>query len=338
MYDNKDNICILAIESSCDDTGAAVVVNGKIQSNVVATQEVHRQYGGVIPEMASRAHLQNLIPVIDLAMKKAGITMQDLSAVAYARGPGLMGSLLVGSAYARSVSMALNIPCIGIDHLKAHVLAHFIDEPMPEFPFLCLLVSGGHTQIIKVSSFQNMEILGQTRDDAAGEAFDKTAKMLGLPYPGGPLIDRYAQKGDPLKYTFGISKLEGYDFSFSGFKTSVLYFLRDQVKENANFIEQELPHICASIQHHIVKSLLKNFRQAAIDCGIKEVALAGGVSANSALRSAFTQMAEKQVWRSYIPAFEYCTDNAAMIAIAAHYAHLEGIFDAKVAIPFARHV
>ena len=337
MYDNKDNTCLLAIESSCDDTGAAVVVNGKIQSNVVATQMVHQQYGGVVPELASRAHLQHLIPVVETAIKNAGVSLRDLTGVAYARGPGLMGSLMVGSAYARALSLSLKIPCIGVDHLKAHVMAHFIDQPVPKFPFLCLLVSGGHTQIIQVNSYSDMEIMGRTRDDAAGEAFDKTAKMLGLPYPGGPLIDRYAKEGDPLKFKFGESKMDGYDYSFSGFKTSVLYFLKEKVALNANFIEQELPHICASIQHHIVRNLLINFKKAALDYGIQEVALAGGVSANSALRRAFEVMALDQGWHSYIPAFEYCTDNAAMIAMAAHYAHLDGVSDLLDAMPFARH-
>lgn len=337
MYDNKDNTCLLAIESSCDDTGAAVVVNGKIRSNVVATQQVHEQYGGVVPELASRAHLQHLIPVVETALKNAEITLQDLTGIAYAQGPGLLGSLLVGSAYARALSLSLQIPCIGVDHLKAHVMAHFIDDPKPQFPFLCLLVSGGHTQIIRVSAYDQMEILGKTRDDAAGEAFDKTAKMLGLPYPGGPYIDRYAKNGDPLKYTFGESKMDGYDYSFSGFKTSVLYFLKDRLAHNANFIEQELTHICASIQHHIVKYLIKNFIKAVKETGIREVALAGGVSANSALRSAFEDAAAKYGWNSYIPAFEYSTDNAAMIAMAAHYAHLAGQNDPLDTIPFARH-
>ncbi len=262
MSQNKDNICLLAIESSCDDTGAAVIINGKMHSNVVATQHIHQKYGGVVPELASREHLQNIIPVVAEALKLANITLQDLSAVAYAQGPGLMGSLMVGSSYARALSSALNVPSIGVDHLKAHVMAHFIDDPKPQFPFICLLVSGGHTQIILVKAYDNMEVLGRTHDDAAGEAFDKTAKMMGLPYPGGPLIDKYAQLGNPEAFTFSYAKMPGFDYSFSGFKTAVLYFLKNNIEKEPNFLAMEMNNICASVQRHIVTSLLKNLKKA----------------------------------------------------------------------------
>jgi N6-L-threonylcarbamoyladenine synthase len=336
MSQNKEKICLLAIESSCDDTGAAVIINGKMHSNVVATQKIHQKYGGVVPELASREHLQNIIPVVTEALKEANITTQELSAVAYAQGPGLMGSLMVGSSYARALSSALEVPSIGIDHLKAHVMAHFIDEPKPLFPFICLLVSGGHTQIILVKAYDQMEILGKTHDDAAGEAFDKTAKMMGLPYPGGPLIDKYAQLGNPEAYAFSYAKMPGYDYSFSGFKTAVLYFLRDNKEKDPSFIDKNLNDICASVQRHIVTSLLKNLKKAVRDSGVTQVALAGGVAANSSLRNAFLAMGEENQWETFIPAFEYCTDNAAMIAVAGHFAFLNGDFTGLDEVPYAR--
>lgn len=336
MSQNKDNIVILALESSCDDTGAAVIINGKIHSNIVAGQQVHQQYGGVVPELASREHLQQIVPVCDAALKKAGIGLNDLSAVAYARGPGLMGSLMVGSSYARALSLSLGIPVIGVNHLKAHVLAHFIEYPQLVFPYLCLLVSGGHTQIILVKSDTNMEIIGQTGDDAAGEAFDKVAKMLGLPYPGGPLIDKYAKEGNPDAFRFSYASMPGFDYSFSGFKTAVLYFLRDNTAQNTAFIEQNLNDICASVQHHIVQSLLKKFEAAMKHTGVKQIALAGGVAANSLLRESFHQLAEKTGSAAFIPAFEYCTDNAGMIAMAAHFAYKSGEFGNLNEVPFAR--
>ncbi len=337
MSQNKDNICLLAIESSCDDTGAAVIINGKMHSNVVATQHIHQKYGGVVPELASREHLQNIIPVVAEALKLANITLQDLSAVAYAQGPGLMGSLMVGSSYARALSSALNVPSIGVDHLKAHVMAHFIDDPKPQFPFICLLVSGGHTQIILVKAYDNMEVLGRTHDDAAGEAFDKTAKMMGLPYPGGPLIDKYAQLGNPEAFTFSYAKMPGFDYSFSGFKTAVLYFLKNNIEKEPNFLAMEMNNICASVQRHIVTSLLKNLKKAVQATGVNQVALAGGVSANSELRSAFTNMGLQNQWETFIPAFEYCTDNAAMIAVAAHFAFLSNNFTLLDEVPYARY-
>lgn len=337
MSQNKDKICLLAVESSCDDTGAAIIINGKMHSNVVATQKIHQKYGGVVPELASREHLQNIIPVVSEALKEANISIQDLSAVAYAQGPGLMGSLMVGSSYARALSSALEVPSIGVDHLKAHVMAHFIDDPKPQFPFICLLVSGGHTQIILVKAYDQMEILGKTHDDAAGEAFDKTAKMMGLPYPGGPLIDKYARLGNPDKYSFSYAKMPGYDYSFSGFKTAVLYFLRDNIEKDSTFLENNLNDVCASVQKHIVTSLLKNLKKAAQASGVKQVALAGGVAANSELRKSFLTMGEQNHWETFIPAFEYCTDNAAMIAIAAHFAFLSNNVTQLDAIPYARY-
>lgn len=323
---SNNNICILAIESSCDDTSAAVCWNGKILSNVSADQKIHAEYGGVVPELASRAHTANIIPVVDTALKRAGKTSKDIHAVAFTRGPGLMGSLLVGTSFAKSFAQALDIPIIDIHHMKAHVMAHFIDDPKPKFPFLCLTVSGGHTQIVKVLDYNEMEVIGSTIDDAAGEAFDKTAKMLGLPYPGGPLIDKYAAKGNPLAFKFAEPQIPGLNFSFSGLKTSVLYFLRDQTKDTPNFIEENLDDICASLQHTIITILLRKVRKASRETGIKEIAIAGGVSANKGLRKALAEMAEKERWTVYIPDFQYCTDNAGMIAISAHYKYLKGEF------------
>lgn len=335
MPDKKD-IIILAIESSCDDTGAAVIHNGKIQSNIVASQEIHEQYGGVVPELASRAHQQHILPVVDTAIKKAGIDKSQLSAVAFTQGPGLLGSLMVGASFAKSLALGLSIPVIGVNHLNAHVLAHFIDAEEVGFPFLCLLVSGGHTQIVRVDSPQQMEILGKTRDDAAGEAFDKTAKMLGLPYPGGPLLDKLAQSGDAKKFSFPDSRVDALDFSFSGLKTSVLYFVRDQREQNPDFVEQNLNDICASIQHTIVSYLMRKLKKAAKETGITEIAISGGVSANSALRKAVQKEAEKSNWKVHIPALEYCTDNAAMIAQSAHFQYLAGDFAQQDSVPYAR--
>lgn len=327
---------ILAIESSCDETSAAVLSNGKIYSNVVATQLIHTQYGGVVPELASRAHQQHILPVVDKALNDAKVTKKDLHAIAFTKGPGLLGALLVGTSFAKSMALGLGLPLIEVNHMQAHVLAHFIQDPKPEFPFLCLTVSGGHTQIVKVNSPLDMEIIGQTRDDAVGEAFDKTAKLLDLPYPGGPLIDQYAKTGNPLAYGFPLPEMPGLDFSFSGIKTSFMYFLQKQVRENPNFIQENIEDICASIQYTLVNILLKKLKKAAKETGIKEIAIAGGVSANSGLRTSLLELGEKLHWKVYIPDFEYCTDNAAMIAMAAHYKFLENDFCDQTVSPMAR--
>jgi len=311
-------------------------MNGKMCSNVVASQEIHREYGGVVPELASRAHLQHILPVVDAALKKAKITKADLSAVAFTQGPGLLGSLMVGSSFAKSMALALQVPLIAVNHLDAHVLAHFIGNTDAQFPFLSLLVSGGHTQLVKVSSPSDFEILGKTRDDAAGEAFDKTAKMLGLPYPGGPELDKLAQHGDPTKYRFPDSRVGELEFSFSGLKTAVLYFLRDEKEKNPEFVEQNLNDICASIQHTIVSYLMRKLEKAANETGIKEIAIAGGVSANSRLRSSVRELAVKKGWNVFIPELEYCTDNAAMIAQAAYFQYIDKTFANQDSIPFAR--
>ncbi|MCX2837092.1 tRNA (adenosine(37)-N6)-threonylcarbamoyltransferase complex transferase subunit TsaD [Salinimicrobium sp. MT39] len=316
------NIYILGIESSCDDTAAAVLHNGKILSNVVATQEVHQKYGGVVPELASRAHQQNIVPVIHEALSRAGVTKEDLSAVAFTRGPGLMGSLLVGTSFAKSLSLGLGIPLLDVNHMQAHILAHFIDEEefqKPQFPFLALTISGGHTQIVKVSDYFEMEVIGETLDDAVGEAFDKSAKILGLPYPGGPLVDKKAQMGNPKAFPFPKPKVDGLNFSFSGLKTSILYFIQKQLKEDPQFIEKNLEDICASIQHTIIGILMDKLKKAVKQTGIKEIAIAGGVSANSGIRKTLHEAQAKYGWKTYIPKFEYTTDNAAMIAIAGHY-------------------
>jgi N6-L-threonylcarbamoyladenine synthase len=327
---------ILAIESSCDETSAAVISNGKICSNVVATQLIHTQYGGVVPELASRAHQQHILPVVDKALNDAKVTKKDLDAIAFTKGPGLLGALLVGTSFAKSMAMGLNIPLIDVNHMQAHVLAHFIEEPRPAFPFLCLTVSGGHTQIVKVSAPLEMEIIGETKDDAVGEAFDKTAKLLDLPYPGGPLIDKYAREGNPMAYAFPLPEMPGLDFSFSGIKTSFMYFLQKQVRENPNFISENLKDICASIQFTLVNILLKKLKKATKETGIKEIAIAGGVSANSGLRTSIVELGEKLGWKVYIPEFEYCTDNAAMIAIAAHYKYMKEDFCDQTVSPEAR--
>jgi len=327
---------ILAIESSCDETSASVIRNGKVLNNIIASQAVHQKYGGVVPELASRAHQQSIVWVVDEAMQKSGRKLTDLDAVAFTRGPGLIGSLLVGVSFAKGLSLGLNIPLIEVNHMQAHVLAHFIDDPKPEFPFLCLTVSGGHTQIILVQDFLQMEVIGETHDDAVGEAFDKAAKILGLPYPGGPLIDRYAKLGDPKKYSFPDSAMPGLDFSFSGIKTAFLYFIRDEKIRNPAFVDDNLNDICASLQHHLVKMLLSRVEQAVKRTGIKQIAIAGGVSANSGLRSTLLDVGAKQGWKIFIPAFEYCTDNAAMIAMTAWYKYQAGEFVGLEAVPGAR--
>lgn len=320
------DIVILAIESSCDETSAAIIANGKVLNNYIATQSVHEIYGGVVPELASRAHQQNIVPVVDLAMKNAGIKKEDLSAIAFTRGPGLLGALLVGASFAKSMALALGIPLIEVNHMEAHIMAHFIEDPKPSFPFLCLTVSGGHTQIVLVEDHLKMHVIGETRDDAVGEAFDKSAKILGLGYPGGPKIDKLAKDGNPTRFTFPETEMPGFDYSFSGIKTAILYFLRDEVKKDPDFVEKNLNDITASIQHALINMLLQKFRKAARKHKIKEVALAGGVSANSGLRNALTEMAAKEGWQTFIPAFEYCTDNAGMIAMAAHYKFLANEF------------
>lgn len=331
------NLTILAIESSCDDTSAAVIQQGKIVSNITASQTVHEQYGGVVPELASRAHQQHIVPVVDAALQQAQTTPANLDAVAVTIGPGLMGSLLVGVSFAKAMALALDIPLIGINHMQAHILAHFIDDPKPPFPFLCLTVSGGHTQIVKVNDYLDMEVVGETIDDAAGEAFDKTAKMLGLPYPGGPLIDQLAQKGNPEAFTFTDPKAHRpFDFSFSGLKTAVLYQLNRHTANDPQFIANHLPDICASVQHTIVRILLKRLKAAAKYYQISHIAIAGGVSANSELRRAIADLGKRHRWTVYIPQFQYCTDNAAMIAMAAHYHYLAGNFAPQTLSPLAR--
>ncbi|MBI5858597.1 MAG: tRNA (adenosine(37)-N6)-threonylcarbamoyltransferase complex transferase subunit TsaD [Sphingobacteriales bacterium] len=332
-------ISILAIESSCDETSAAVCVDGKILSNIIAEQKVHEQYGGVVPELASRAHMQHIIPVVDKALKDAGYGIQDINAIAFTQSPGLIGSLLVGAEFAKSLALSLNKPLIAVHHMQAHVLANLIDDPKPSFPFLCLTVSGGHTQIVLCNSPTDLKVIGETIDDAAGEAFDKSAKLLGLPYPGGPLIDKLAKDGDPLRFKFPEPNIPDLNFSFSGLKTSILYFLRNAGKSNLykeefaaseeereQFIKENLPDICASIQERIITILLNKLKKASLETGINDMCIAGGVSANSGLRKAFLQMGKKYHWNTFIPAFEYCTDNAGMIAITGYYKYLAGQF------------
>ena len=327
---------ILAIESSCDETAASVIKNGKILSNCIANQSIHEKYGGVVPELASREHQKNIIPVVNQALKEADITQQDLQAIAFTKGPGLLGSLLVGNSFAKAVAMGLDIPLIGVHHMQAHVLAHFIDDPKPQFPFLCLTVSGGHTQIVLVKDYLDMEIIGETLDDAVGEAFDKTAKMLGLPYPGGPLVDKHAQNGNPHAFAFPDISMKDLNYSFSGMKTAVLYFLRDQTKKDPDFIKNNLDDICASIQYSLVNILLKKLKRAAKEYKISEIAIAGGVSANSGLRNTLKELGEKLNWNVYIPDFQYCTDNAAMIAMTAYYKFLNEDFENQEASPMPR--
>ncbi len=327
---------ILGIESSCDETSVAVCVNGEIRSNIIATQAVHQHYGGVVPELASRAHQQNIVPAVQEALSTAKISKNELSAIAFTRGPGLLGSLLVGTSFAKGFALAKNLPLIDVNHMQAHILAHFIDNPKPSFPFLCLTVSGGHTQIVLVKNYFDMEVLGSTIDDAAGEAFDKTAKILGLPYPGGPLVDKYAQAGNPHAFTFPEPQIPDLNFSFSGLKTSILYFINKGVQQNPNFIQENLEDICASVQQRIVTILLAKLTKAAKSYGISQVAIAGGVSANSGLRKALQELAEVQDWQVFIPKFEYCTDNAAMIAIAGYYKFLAADFVGQDVSPLAR--
>lgn len=320
---------ILAIESSCDDTSAAVLCNTKVLSNVVATQEIHKQYGGVVPELASRAHQQNIVPVVHQALAKANIDKKQLSAIAFTRGPGLMGSLLVGTSFAKSLALGLDIPLIEVNHMEAHILAHFIDDEdrvPPSFPFLGMTISGGHTQIVKVSDHFSMEVLGETLDDAVGEAFDKSAKLVGLPYPGGPLVDKYAQLGNPSSFDFPKPKVDGLNFSFSGLKTSILYFLQRETKNNPDFISENINDICASVQHTILEILMEKLTMAVEQTGIKEVAIGGGVAANSGIRKRLKESESTLGWKTYIPKFEYCTDNAAMIGIVGYLKFQKGAF------------
>ena len=336
------DITILGIESSCDDTSAAVIRNRTLLSNVIASQAVHQKYGGVIPELASRAHQQNIIPVVDTALKEAGITIDKVDAIAFTRGPGLLGSLLVGVSFAKGLSIARNIPLVEVNHLEGHILSHFVDMPdreipHPDFPFLCLLVSGGHTQIVRVDAPTKMEIIGTTIDDAAGEAFDKCAKVMGLPYPGGPVIDRLAKEGNPEAFKFAKPHVEGaYDYSFSGLKTSFLYTLRDAVKENPNFVEENKADLCASLQKTIVDILLDKLVKASKATGIKDIAIAGGVSANSGLRNGIEAMGRRRGWRTFLPEFKFTTDNAAMIATAGHYRYMAGELSSLGVSPVAR--
>jgi len=338
---NLMSITILGIESSCDDTSASVLRDGVIHSNITATQTVHMAYGGVVPELASRAHQQNIIPVVDQALKEANVTADEIDAVAFTRGPGLLGSLMVGTSFAKGFALSKNIPLIEVNHLKAHILAHFIDDlknkyEHPNFPFLALLVSGGNSQIIVVKDHMEMEVIGETIDDAAGEAFDKCAKVMGIPYPGGPVIDKRAKEGNPLAFEFNKPKIQGLNYSFSGLKTSFLYFIRDKVKENPNFIEENMNDICASIQNTIVDVLMNKVKRAVRETGIKEVAIAGGVSANSGLQNAMKEAAAKMGWEVYIPQLGYSLDNAAMVAITGYFKYLKNDFVEQDTAPFAR--
>jgi N6-L-threonylcarbamoyladenine synthase len=334
---------ILAIESSCDETAAAVCRDGLILSNVIASQKIHEQYGGVVPELASRAHLQAIVPVVDQALQKANVPIDEIDAFAFTQAPGLIGALLVGAEFAKSLALACNKPLIGVHHMQAHVLANLIQVPgktheIPSFPFLCLTVSGGHTQIVLCEDVLKMKVIGHTLDDAAGEAFDKSAKILGLPYPGGPLIDKYAKDGNPKRYQFPEPKIDGLNFSFSGLKTSILYFIRNEKLKNENFINENMADICASVQARIVSILLNKIKLASEETGIKNICIAGGVSANSGLRDAFKKMGLVEGWKTFIPAFEYCTDNAAMIAITGYYKFMSGIVDDLSIVPSARSV
>ena len=339
-----ENKIILAIESSCDDTSAAVIRDGILLSNVTASQRVHEEFGGVVPELASRAHQLNIVPVVDAALKRAEVEAKDLSAIAFTRGPGLLGSLLVGVSYAKGMALSLGIPLVEVNHLQAHILAHFINtnseascsEASPSFPFLCLLVSGGNSQIVLVKSHRDMEIIGQTIDDAAGEAFDKCAKIMGLPYPGGPWIDRLAKEGNAEAFQFAKPNIPGYNYSFSGLKTSFLYFLRDHLKENENFIEENKADLCASLQKTIIDILINKLKRAAKDLKIIEIAVAGGVSANSGLRDALLDLGRRHRWKVHIPPFSYTTDNAAMVCQAGYFKYLDGEFCPMDAVPYAK--
>ncbi len=330
---------ILAIESSCDDTAAAVLHNASVLSNVVANQLVHREFGGVVPELASRAHQQNIVPVVDAALKRAGITTSQLSAIGFTKGPGLMGSLLVGTSFAKSLAQALQIPLIAVNHMHAHILAHFIEEEgydKPVFPFLALTISGGHTQIVRVDGFFDMEIIGETTDDAVGEAFDKTARILGLPYPGGPLVDKHAQSGNPKAFPFTKPKVPGLDFSFSGLKTQILYFVQKSAETDPTFIENNIADVCASVQHTIITILMDKLKKAVQETGITQVAIGGGVSANSGIRKALKEAESELGWKTFIPKFEYTTDNAAMIGITAYQKFLTGQFEDNKTVSAAR--
>lgn len=320
----ENSVTILAIESSCDETSAAVCRDGRIYANVIASQKVHEQYGGVVPELASRAHMQHIVPVVDAAIQQSGFDLNDISAVAFTQAPGLIGALLVGAQFAKSLSMALGVPLIAVHHMQAHVLANLIPDKKPSFPFLCLTVSGGHTQIVLCKSPLELEVIGQTIDDAAGEAFDKSAKLLGLPYPGGPLIDKFAQEGNPHRFPFAEPQIPALNFSFSGVKTSILYFLQAETAKDPQFIQNNLADLCASVQERIVSILISKLRRAARETGIRQVCIAGGVSANSGLRNAVQEAGKKEGWEVFVPAFEYCTDNAAMIAITGYYKLLAG--------------
>lgn len=330
------SILILAIESSCDETAAAVCADGKILSNYIANQTVHEKYGGVVPELASRAHMQHIVPVVDRALREAGYAIGDMNAIAFTQAPGLIGSLLVGAQFAKSLALSLNIPLIAVHHMQAHVLANLIEDPKPAFPFLCLTVSGGHTQIVLCESPDKLKVIGQTLDDAAGEAFDKSAKLLGLPYPGGPLVDKYAQQGNPKRFKFPEPQIADLDFSFSGLKTSILYFLQEHSAADPQFIEKNLADICASVQDRIISILLNKLKTASLKTGIKNICIAGGVSANSGLRKALKEMGEKNNWNTFIPAFQYCTDNAAMIAITGYYKFLAQEFSDLSISPSAK--
>ena len=329
------DMILLAIESSCDETSAAVMVHGELRSNVISTQLIHTEWGGVVPELASRAHQKSIIPVVQEALQKANINKNDLNAIAFTRGPGLLGALMIGTSFAKALALSLNIPLIDVNHMQAHVLAHFIEEPRPAFPFLCLTVSGGHTQLVWVKSALDMEIIGETMDDAVGEAFDKTAKLIGLPYPGGPLIDKLAKEGNPDRFPFPMGEMPGLNFSFSGIKTSILYFLQKQVAMNPNFIEENKADICASVQKTLIEILLRKVKKAMVQTGCKQIAIAGGVSANSGLRSRIQELGAKQGWEVFIPAFSYCTDNAGMIAMAAHFKAEAGEFCGQDVSPLA---
>ncbi|MEL6559468.1 MAG: tRNA (adenosine(37)-N6)-threonylcarbamoyltransferase complex transferase subunit TsaD [Bacteroidota bacterium] len=330
------SINILAIESSCDETSASVIIDGVVQNNIIATQSIHEKYGGVVPELASRAHQQHIVPIVNEALAQANINKTDLSAIAFTQGPGLLGALLVGTSFAKSMAMALDIPVIGVNHMKAHILAHFIDEPKPDFPFLCLTVSGGHTQIVRVDSPLKMEVIGTTKDDAVGEAFDKCAKIMGFPYPGGPLIDQYAKQGDENKFQFPHTEMPELYYSFSGIKTAFLYFLRAEVKKNPNFVEENKYDLSASIQKTLIDMLMAKLKRASRETNISNIAIAGGVSANSGLRERLSSEKEKLGWEIFIPDFQYCTDNAGMIAIAAHYQYLAEDFSDYKATPEPR--
>ncbi len=326
---------ILAIESSCDETSASVIEHGKVLNNVIASQTVHHKYGGVVPELASRAHQQQILHVVNEAINSARIKPTSLNAIAFTKGPGLMGSLLVGVSFAKGMALALGIPLIEVNHMEAHVLAHFIDDPKPSFPFLCLTVSGGHTQLVKVKDYLDMEVIGETQDDAVGEAFDKAAKIMGFSYPGGPLIDQFAKEGNPKAFTFPETSMPGLNFSFSGIKTAFLYFLRDRMAEDSSFIEKNRNDICASLQAHLIAMLMQKLKRASHETGIKQIAIAGGVAANSGLRNAIREAADKHRWVVFIPDFQYCTDNAAMIAIAAHHKFLQSRFATMDVAPLA---